>query len=108
MAIDALFGKLSALKVPAAGTASPISTPSSSSSDGISGGTFGDSLHRLLASVDDSAASANEAVGGMLDGTGDVHTAMIALQRAEMALEVTVQVRNKFVQAYQDVMRMSI
>jgi flagellar hook-basal body complex protein FliE len=33
---------------------------------------------------------------------------MIALQRAEMALQLTVQVRNKVVQAYQDIMRMPI
>ncbi len=44
----------------------------------------------------------------MVDKTGDVHDAMIALQRAEMSLELTVQIRNKFVQAYQDIMRMPI
>jgi flagellar hook-basal body complex protein FliE len=33
---------------------------------------------------------------------------MIALQRAETALQVTVQVRNKLVQAYQDIMRMPV
>ncbi len=44
----------------------------------------------------------------MLDGTGDVHDAMIALQRADMALQLTVQVRNKLVTAYQEIMRMPI
>ena len=44
----------------------------------------------------------------MVAGSGDVHTAMIALQRAEMTLQLTVQVKNKLVQAYQDVMRMTI
>ena len=44
----------------------------------------------------------------MVDKTGDVHDAMIALQRSEMALQFTVQIRNKFVQAYQDIMRMPI
>ena len=34
--------------------------------------------------------------------------AMIALQRAEMTLQLTVQIRNKLVQAYQDVMRMPV
>ena len=71
-------------------------------------GAFGDTLGGLLASVDSSAASANGAVANMLQGTGDVHEAMIALQKAEMTLELTVQVRNKLVQAYQDVMRMPI
>jgi flagellar hook-basal body complex protein FliE len=44
----------------------------------------------------------------MLDGRGEVHDAMIALQRAELSLQFTVQVRNKLVQAYQDIMRMSV
>ena len=43
-----------------------------------------------------------------LDGTGDVHEAVIALQKADTMLQLTVQIRNKIVQAYQDVMRMPI
>ena len=44
----------------------------------------------------------------MVENNGEVHDTMIALQRAEMSLELTVQIRNKLVQAYQDVMRMPI
>ena len=69
---------------------------------------FGDALTKLLAAVDSSAGEANAAVSNMAQGTGDVHEAMIALQRSEMTLQLTVQVRNKLVQAYQDVMRMAI
>jgi flagellar hook-basal body complex protein FliE len=69
---------------------------------------FGDALNKLLAAVDSSAGEANAAVSNMAQGTGDVHEAMIALQRSEMTLQLTVQVRNKLVQAYQDVMRMTI
>lgn len=102
MAIDPLtpsirpasIGRLNAEK-PAADTAS-------------SGTSFGDSLAGLLASVDESAGAANDAVANMLQGKGDVHEAMIALQRAETTLQITVQVRNKLVQAYQDMMRMPI
>ena len=42
------------------------------------------------------------------DGTGDVHEAVIALQKADTALQLTVQIRNKIVQAYQDIMRMPV
>ncbi len=69
---------------------------------------FGSSLKDLISTVDGSANQANDAVGKMLDGTGDVHEAMIALQRADVMLQLTVQVRNKLVQAYLDVMRMPI
>jgi flagellar hook-basal body complex protein FliE len=66
------------------------------------------SFGELLASVEQSAGAANDAVRQMLDGTGDVHDAMIALQRADMTLQLTVQVRNKLVQAYQEIMRMPV
>src|SRR5690349_16783289 len=69
-------------------------------------GSFASSLKQLIDSVNDSAGTANAAVNGMVNGSGGVHHAMLALQRAETMLELTVQVRNKLVQAYQDVMRM--
>lgn len=69
---------------------------------------FGDALEKLISAVDGSTGEANQAIGRMLDGSGDVHEAMIAMQKAEQMLQMTVQVRNKLVQAYQDVMRMSV
>jgi flagellar hook-basal body complex protein FliE len=72
------------------------------------GDTFGQSLMNLIDNVEQSGADANQAVSNMLDKSGDVHDAMIALQRAEMTLQLTVQIRNKLVQAYQDVMRMPV
>lgn len=72
------------------------------------GANFGESLSKLLASVESTAADANQAVAAMADGSGDVHTAMLALQRSEVSMQLTVQVRNKLVQAYQDLMRMPI
>ncbi len=44
----------------------------------------------------------------MLDGSGgDVHSAMIAVEKAGLAFEMMVQVRNKIVQAYQTVSQMN-
>jgi len=51
---------------------------------------------------------ANSAVTGMLRGQLDVHDAMIALQRADLTLQFGVQVRNKLVGAYQEIMRMPV
>jgi flagellar hook-basal body complex protein FliE len=69
---------------------------------------FVDSLGRLVVSTERAGSAANSAVAGMIDGTADVHDAMIALQQADIALQFTVQVRNKLVQAYQEIMRMPI
>jgi flagellar hook-basal body complex protein FliE len=82
--------------------------PSLEKSAGSTGDGFAQSLGRLVSAVDSTGAEANDAVSKMLDGSGDVHDAMIALQRADMTLQLTVQVRNKLVAAYQDIMRMPI
>ena len=90
--------------------ATPVArpTPAAPPNAAAASGSFGDSLAKLVNSVETSDRAANSAVQGMLDGTGDVHDAMIALQRAELTLQLTVQVRNKLVQAYQDIMRMPV
>jgi flagellar hook-basal body complex protein FliE len=79
-----------------------------SASSVIPGAEFAETLGHLVRNVNETTRTANEAVTSMVDKTGDVHDAIIALQRAETALQLTVQVRNKLVQAYQDVMRMPI
>ncbi|MEN6358099.1 MAG: flagellar hook-basal body complex protein FliE [Armatimonadota bacterium] len=38
----------------------------------------------------------------------NVHEAMIAMQKAKLAFEFTVQVRNKVIDAYQEIMRMQV
>lgn len=50
---------------------------------------------------------ASEAVTGLLNGKGvEIHDAMIATQKADMAFELALQVRNKAVAAYQQMMTM--
>ncbi|HXT70719.1 MAG TPA: flagellar hook-basal body complex protein FliE [Vicinamibacterales bacterium] len=84
----------------------PLARPGQSSTPLDNG--FGESLQRVLETVDSTNSEANDAVGRMLNGTGDVHEAMIALQRADVTMQLAVQVRNKIVQAYQDIMRMPV
>lgn len=40
--------------------------------------------------------------------TSDVHQIMIAAEKASLGLELTVQVRNKVVEAYQEIMRTQV
>ena len=75
---------------------------------GSAAGPFSDTLSRLVDKVDATGGQANDAVARMLDGSGDVHEAMIALQQADTTFQFAVQVRNKLVQAYQEIMRMPI
>ena len=77
-------------------------------SEAATGGGFASQLESLVEGVEESAVEANNAVTSMIDKTGDVHDAMIALQRAEMTLQLTMQIRNKLVGAYNEIMRMPI
>ena len=50
---------------------------------------------------------ASQAVTGLMNGQGvEIHDAMIATQKADMAFELALQVRNKAVGAYQQMMGM--
>jgi flagellar hook-basal body complex protein FliE len=59
-----------------------------------------DNLQRLQTTSNELAV---QAVTGTLD---DVHTAIIASTRAQVTLEVVAAVRNKAIEAFNDIMRM--
>ncbi len=47
-------------------------------------------------------------LGAVVGQVQDIHTATIAAQKAEIALNLTLQIRNKLVESYQEIMRMQI
>jgi flagellar hook-basal body complex protein FliE len=68
---------------------------------------FADLITGAVGEVSQLEQQANTAVSGLMTGTGvDVHQAMIATQKADMAFELALAVHNKAVQAYQSVMGM--
>jgi flagellar hook-basal body complex protein FliE len=68
---------------------------------------FSDLLTDAVGQVDQLEAQAHTAVAGLMTGSGvDVHQAMIATQKASMSFELALAVRNKAVQAYQQVIGM--
>ena len=68
---------------------------------------FADLLTDAVNDVNQLEDHAQKAIAGLMTGSGvDVHQAMIATQKASMAFELSLAVRNKAVQAYQQVMSM--
>jgi len=68
---------------------------------------FADLMTDAVGEVDRLQAQAETAVTGLMTGNGvDVHQAMIATEKASMAFELALAVRNKAVQAYQSVIGM--
>jgi flagellar hook-basal body complex protein FliE len=75
--------------------------------DGANAMPFADLLTDAVGEVNRLQDTARTTVKGLMTGTGvDVHQAMIATEKASMAFELALAVRNKAVQAYQQVMSM--
>jgi flagellar hook-basal body complex protein FliE len=105
MAIPGVMGWATAAVAPAASGAAAAAPAGASTA--VEGAPFGDLLQSAIGGVDQLQQQAAGAVTGMLGGNGvDIHDAMIATQKADMAFELALAVRNKAVAAYQQVMGM--
>jgi flagellar hook-basal body complex protein FliE len=72
-------------------------------------GAFQDVLRSAIQTVEASSQAANASVERFLSGEGEeLHTTILATQKAELTFEMFLQVRNKVVSAYQEIMRMQI
>jgi flagellar hook-basal body complex protein FliE len=100
-------------KMPANLDLSPLKEVGGASSLGglpaSSGGGFSDVLGQMVQEVNGKQAAAGEAVEGLL--TGDkvsLHQAMISMEEASVSFQLMVEVRNKLLESYQEIMRMQI
>jgi flagellar hook-basal body complex protein FliE len=81
-------------------------TATSSSAGGREWG-FVETLRGAMDQVNQLQTAADNKMGALLEGNGmDVHSAMIAVEKADLSFELMMQVRNKIVQAYQEISRM--
>ncbi len=68
---------------------------------------FMDTLKGAMSDVEQMQSSAQVKVSSLLEGSGqDVHSAMLAVEQADLSFQLMMQVRNKIVNAYQEVSRM--
>jgi flagellar hook-basal body complex protein FliE len=73
------------------------------------GASFGNLLGQMVNEVGAKQAAAGDAVSGMLSGQNvSLHQAMIAMQEANVSFQLMVEVRNKLLESYQELMRMQI
>lgn len=71
--------------------------------------SFSDVLKESLAEVNDMQIDAKEAAQNLVTGGGgEIHDVMIRLKEAQVSFEMVLAVRNKVVEAYQEVMRMQV
>ena len=70
---------------------------------------FGDILKDAISTVNELQKQSDQDIQKLMTGESqDVHTTVIAMQKADLSFQMMMQVRNKIVQAYQEIMRMQI
>jgi flagellar hook-basal body complex protein FliE len=70
-------------------------------------GGFSGVLSTALHHVNELSGGAEQQIGNLLrGGSGDMSTVMIAVEKADVAFQLMMQVRNKIVNAYQDIEKM--
>ncbi len=69
---------------------------------------FGSTLQRALQDVVQTGHDADTKTIQGMSGEGNITDVVMAVSRAQLALQSTVAIRDRVVQAYQDIMKMSI
>lgn len=71
--------------------------------------TFGRLLARAVDDLNTVNNEANEAAAKLAAGQPvELHDVMIAMEQADLSLRMVLQVRNKLVEAYQEIQRMQV
>lgn len=73
------------------------------------GPKFNDVLKKAIAEVSGLEKEADKVVQELLDGKEtNIHDAMIALQKADLSFKVLMEVRDKIISAYKEIMRLQV
>lgn len=106
-AINAISSAASGASALSEATGATSAADGAAGAKGASSAPFSDLLTDAVGQVNTLETQARSAIDGLMTGSGvDVHEAMIATQKVDMAFELALSVRNKAVQAYQQVMGM--
>jgi len=98
-----------AQRVAPAETPLPLDKSAEISSTQPAGDSFAGMLGRMVADVNAKQSAAAEAVAGLQAGQGvPLHQAVIAMEEASVSFQLMVEVRNKLLESYQEIMRMQI
>jgi flagellar hook-basal body complex protein FliE len=86
-----------------------ITAPSAAPVAASGGGVFKALFQNSIARVENDRVAAQDSIDRFLSGEGEeIHKVALATQKAELSFDMFVQVRNKVVNAYQEIMRMQI
>ena len=71
--------------------------------------SFGETLKQFLSDVNQLQLEANEQMQKLAAGeVENLHDVMIAVEKANVSFELLMEIRNKILEAYQELMRMQV
>jgi len=71
--------------------------------------SFGDTLNKAIADVNGLQTEAGKAIDKMVAGEAtDLHEVMIAVEKARTSFDLLMEIRNKTIGVYQEIMRMQV
>jgi flagellar hook-basal body complex protein FliE len=74
-----------------------------------SGASFGQTLSQAISDVNNLQTEAGKAVDSMVSGEGtDLHDVMIAVEKARTSFDLLMEIRNKTIDMYQEIMRIQV
>ena len=78
--------------------------------DGVQDGpSFSDVLKKTIEDVSGLEQEADKAIAALASGKSDnLHEAMIALQKADLSFKAMMEIRDKLINAYKEIMRMPV
>lgn len=86
-----------------------LSKSSQVKTNGAGGESFVDTLKQAINTVDGLQKDADVKMQQLATGKSqNIHDTMIAAEKADLALRLMLQVRNKIVDAYQEIMKMQV
>lgn len=86
-----------------------LDAPGKSGKAGESEGSFGNLLKNKIEEINKLKLDADNAITKVeLSDSGSIHEAIIAMEKASLSFKTMLQVRNKMLEAYQEVMRMQM
>lgn len=77
--------------------------------DTVKPGSFGQMMGQMVGEISAKQDAAGAALTGLLSGENvSLHQAMIAMEEASVSFQLMVEVRNKLLESYQELMRMQV
>lgn len=87
--------------------AADVARPTTEAKAAAEGG-FGNVLEGAVKALDETQTQADGQANALAKGAGNLHETALALEKADVAMRLATKVRNKLVDAYNEVMRMTV